>query len=66
MHCCNEKWLFHGQKHTHTYAYRKYLTDTHSIAHLVLTLEKFVAHLLLAYLDAQKGPGQKLQTTKRA
>lgn len=34
---------------------------------LVLTLEKFVAHLLHAYLDAgKKATDQKLQTTKQA
>lgn len=34
MQCCSEKWLFHGQKHTHRQhthtCSEKYLTDTHT------------------------------------
>lgn len=42
----------HSHTHTHKRTYR--LSSTLWLT-LVLTLEKFVAHLLLAYLDAQKG-----------
>lgn len=56
-------------QHKHTCS-EKYLTDTHTHTDTagawVLTLEKFVAHLLLAYLDAQKRPRTKTADDKRA